>query len=148
VAEEGAGGLTASLGLFGVALLLIGVGLFFVLYLGRGEMRRLRAWETRATRTMATVVRHEVRTYKGNTYHRPVARFVTPAGQEVVFEADLSPRVPDPPVGGPLEVLYDAEAPTVARLPGQGRAGAIFMAAVGALFVAVGGVMAIVLLTR
>jgi hypothetical protein len=127
---------------------LLVVGLFFVLYLGVGTLRRVRAWEVRAVRTMATVVRHESRTYKNNVHHSPVVRFVTPAGAEVEFEAQRARRQPDPPVGGPLEVLYDPADPKVARLPGQDRAGAMFMIGVGALFVVVGIVLAAVLLAR
>lgn len=125
---------------------LVAVGLFFLLHLGAGALRRLRAWEARAVRTTATVVRHEARTYKGNTWHRPVARFVTPAGEEVVFEAERARRTPDPPAGYGLDVLYDPQKPTTARLPGQDRAGAFFMAGLGALFLAVAVVMAVALL--
>ena len=124
------------------------VGAFFVLHLGVGTLRRLRAWEARAIRTKATVVRHEARTYKGNTHHHPVVRFVTSAGEEVVFEADRPRRSPEPPPGGELEVLYDPQRPSAARLPGQDRVGALFMAGVGVVFLAVGIVMAVALLVR
>ena len=127
-----------------VAVLLV-VGLFFVLHLGLGTLRRLRAWEARATHTPATVLRHEVRTYKGNVYHSPVVRFVTPAGEEVVFETQRASRHPDPAVGGSLEVLYAPENPQAARLPGQDRAGALFMIGVGLVFVVVALVMAVLL---
>lgn len=119
------------------------VGVFFILYLGLGSLRRLRAWEARASRTTATVLRHETRTYKGNTYHHPIVRFVTPAGEEVVFEADRPRRSPEPPEGYGLEVLYDPQKPAAARLPGQDRAGALFMSGVGVVFLVVGIVMAV-----
>lgn len=130
--------------LLAIAALLV-VGLFFVLYLGLGTLRRLRAWEARAVRIQATVVRHEIRTYKNNVYHCPVVRFVTPAAEEIVFEAQRTSRFPDPPVGGSLEVLYAPENPKAARLPGQDRAGALFMIGVGLVFVAVGTFMAVLL---
>ena len=139
---------SSTLGLLLAITVLLTVGLFFVLHLGLGSLRRLRAWEARATRTSALVVRHESRTYKGNTYHFPVVRFSTPAGVEIVFEAQRASRKPDPPVGGSLEVLYDPEAPTAARLPGQDRAGAFLMAGVGTVFLLVGTVMAGVVLGR
>jgi uncharacterized protein DUF3592 len=119
------------------------VGVFFVLHLGLGSLRRQRAWEARAVRTTATVLRHETRVYKNNAYHHPVVRFVTPAGEEVVFEAARPRRSPDPPAGYGLEVLYDPETPSNARLPGQDRAGALFIGGVGAVFLFVGIVMAL-----
>jgi len=131
-------------GLLLVIAVLGAVGVFFVLHLGLGSLRRMGAWEARAVRVTATVLRHETRVYKGNAYHHPVVRFVTPAGQEVVFEAVRPRRSPDPPAGYGLEVLYDPGMPSTARLPGQDRAGALFMAGVGALFLAVGIVMALV----
>jgi hypothetical protein len=137
---------TDQLGLLLTITLLLAVGLFFVLHLGLGSWRRLRAWETRAVRTHATVLRHEVRTYKNNVYHQPVVRFVTAAGEGVVFEAQTSSRHPEPPVGGTLEVLYAPDAPTTARLPGQDRAGAIFMTAVGLVCLVVAIVLATMLL--
>ena len=123
---------------------LVGIGLFFVLYLGIGGWRRLNEWEARALRATATVVRHEVRSTRANVYHYPVVRFLARTGTEVVVEAPRPSRRPDPPVGGELEVLYAPEQPSVVRLEGQDRAGAIFMGALGALFVAVGVVMAVV----
>jgi len=118
------------------------VGTLFVLRLGLGALRRLAAWEARAVQTTATVMHHEVRTYRGNNHHYPVVRFVTPAGVEVVFEADQPRRSPDPPVGYGMEVLYDPQRPSVARLPGQDRTGALFMTAVGVVFLMAGMVMA------
>ena len=118
------------------------VGSFFVLRLGLGSLRRLATWEAQAVRTTATVTRHEVRTYKGNDHYHPVVRFVTATGVEVVFEADQPRRSPDPPVGNGLEVLYDPQRPSAARLPGQDRTGAIFMTAVGTVFLVAGMVMA------
>ena len=132
------------LGLVLVIVVLGAVGLFFVLRLGLGTLRRLRAWEARAIRTTATVVRHETRTYKNNVYHYPVVRFVTAAGEEVVFEADRARRSPDPAMGRGLEVLYDPGQPKAARLPGQDRAGAFFIAGVGVVFLCVAIVMAVV----
>jgi uncharacterized protein DUF3592 len=128
------------------ATVLVAVGLFFVLHLGLGSLRRLRAWEARAVRVTATVLRHETRTYKSNTYYHPVVRFVSPAGEKVVFEAERPRRSADPPVGYGLEVLYDPDRPSAARLPGQDRAGALFMIGVGVLFLSVGMVMAVVVL--
>jgi uncharacterized protein DUF3592 len=127
---------------------LVTTGVFFVTYLGLGSLRRLRAWEARAVRTKATVVRHEARTYKGNTHYHPVVRFVTPAGEEVVFEAERPRRSPEPPPGGELEVLYDPQTPSAARLPGQDRVGALFMTGVGVVFLVVGTFMAVALLVR
>ena len=118
------------------------VGTLFVLRLGLGALRRLAAWEARAVQTTATVMHHEVRTYRGNNHHYPVVRFVTPTGVEVVFEADHPRRSPDPPVGYGMEVLYDPQRPSVARLPGQDRTGALFMTAVGVVFLMAGMVMA------
>lgn len=132
------------LGFVLVIAVLGAVGLFFVLHLGVGTLRRLRAWEARAVRTTATVVRHGTRTYKNNVYHYPVVRFVTAAGEEVVFEADRARRSPDPATGQGLEVLYDPGQPKAARLPGQDRAGALFIAGVGAVFLCVAIVMAVV----
>ena len=130
------------IGLLVVVTALVAIGSFFVLHLGIGSLRRLRAWEAAAVRTTATVARHEVRTYKGNTYYFPVARFVTPGGEEVVFEADRPRRAPDPPAGYGLEVLYDPQKPSAARLPGQDRTGAVFMAAIGLVFLVAGIAMA------
>jgi hypothetical protein len=136
------------IGLLLVATALLGIGTFFVLHLGLGSLRRLRAWEAGAVRTTATVTRHEARTYKGNTYYHPVARFVTPTGEEVVFEADRPRRGPEPPAGFGLEVLYDPQRPSAVRLPGQDRTGALFMTAVGVVFLVVGVTMAAAVWSR
>ena len=136
------------IGLLVVVTALLGIGSFFVLSLGLGTLRRLRAWEAAAVRTTATVERHEVRKYKGNSYYHPVARFVTPGGEEVVFEADRPRRTPDPAIGYGLEVLYDPQKPSVPRLPGQDRTAALFMTAVGAVLNIVGIVMAAAVWTR
>jgi hypothetical protein len=124
-----------------IALLAL-VGSFFVLHLGVGGLRRLSAWESRAARAHGTVLRHEARTYKGNTNHRPVVRFVTPAGEEVVTSVERWRSAPEPPVGGTLELLFDPRQPQAARLPGQDRAGAWFMVGVGSVFLAVAVVLA------
>jgi hypothetical protein len=139
---------TEQAGLAATSVVLVALGLFFILYLGLGTLRRLRAWEARAVRTMATVVRHEVRTYKGNTYYSPVVRFAAPGGADIEFEAERARRSPDPMVGLPLEILYDPEDPSVARLPGQDRAGAWFVFAVGTIFLTVGIVMAAAVFLR
>jgi uncharacterized protein DUF3592 len=135
------------MGLLLAVLVLAGVGLFFLLYLGVGGRRRLQGWEARAARTAATVMRYETRTYKGNTYHCPVLRFTAGDGTEVVFEAEAR-RAQDPPVGGSVNVLYAPEDPRVARLPGQGRAGPIFIAVVGAVFLVVAAGLVLVLVRR
>jgi hypothetical protein len=133
---------TEHLGFLLAIAALVAVGLFFLLYLGLGELRRLEEWETRAVRAEATVIRHEVRSYKGNTYHYPVVRYTTRTGAETVAEVARARRRPDPPVGGGLEVLYDRSAPSAPRLPGQDRAGAIFMGILGGILLAVGVAMA------
>jgi hypothetical protein len=134
-------------GLLLAVLVLAATGLFFVLYLGVGGRRRMREWEARAVRTAATVVRYEIRVYKGNTYHCPVLQFVTGAGTEVSFEAEAR-RAPDPPVGGTVDVLYAPESPRDARLPGQGAMAPIFIAVVGAVFLIVAAGLAFGLLRR
>ncbi len=127
---------------------LVGIGLFFLLYLGLGGLRRLEAWEARAVRSAATVVRHEVRSYKANTYHYPVVRYTTRSSVEVEAEVARPRRQPDPPVGGALDVLYDPAAPSAPRLPGQDRVGAVFMAVLGGVFLGIGVVMAVLVFGR
>ncbi len=135
-------GLTEPLGFLLAIAALVGIGLFFILYLGLGGLRRIESWEARAIRARATVIRHEARTHKANTWHYPVVRYTTRAGGESEAQLERPSRTPDPPVGGSIEVLYDAAAPAAARLPGQDRAGAIIMAVVGGIFLTVGVIMA------
>lgn len=139
---------TEHLGFLLTIAALVGIGLFFVLYLGLGELRRLEEWEARAVRTQATVIRHEVRSYKGNTYHYPVVRYTTRTGAEAVAEVARARRRPDPPVGGVLAVLCDPAAPSAPRLPGQDRAGAIFMGVLGGIVLGIGVVMAVAVFGR
>ena len=136
----------AMAGLLVAMVLLLGVGTFFVLRLGVGELRRLREWEARAARVRATVLRHEARTYKGNTHHRPVVRVATAGGEDVVVGLERWRSAPEPTVGSTLEVLHDPARPQTVRLPGQDRAGAWFMIVVGSVFVLGAAVVAAVLL--
>jgi len=146
--DRGEAGLTEGVGFLFAIAALVGIGLFFMTYLGLGGLRRIEDWEARAIRTSATVIRHETRTYKGNTYHYPVVRYTTRTGSDAEAQLELPRRSPDPPVGGSIEVLYDTAAPAAARLPGQDRAGAIIMAVVGGIFLAVGVIMAVAVFGR
>lgn len=135
-----------AVGLVVAMMLLVGAGTFFVLRLGVGELRRLREWEARAARVSATVLRHEARTYKGHTHHRPVVRVSTAGGEEVVVGLERWRSAPEPTVGSTLEVLHDPARPQTLRLPGQDRAGAWFMIVVGSVFVLGSAVLAAVLI--
>ena len=139
---------TEQLGFLLAIAALVGIGLFFLLHLGLGERRRLEAWERRAIRTAAAVVRHEVRSYKGNTYHSPVVRYRTRSGVEVEAEVARPRRRPDPAVGGTLDVLYDPAAPSAPRLPGQDRGGVVFMAVLGGILLGIGVVMGVLVFGR
>jgi hypothetical protein len=123
-----------------LAALFLAVGLLALTGSGFWAVRT-RAFLGRAEKAPGTVVALEPTRSDRSTYYHPVVRFGLRSGQERTFRSHFGSNPPSHSVGETVEVLYDPDDPSDARIDSTFSrwGGVMIFAAVGAIFGAIGG---------
>lgn len=130
--------------------------LFLVLGLGLSAGAFIAFARTRTFLATAYTTTGEVRALEaypdehGGTLYRPVLRFRTHAGEETECRTTVGSSTPGFQVGQRLDVLYNPEEPSDARITGfmQLWLPTLILGTLGGVFVLVGALLTAVLLSR
>lgn len=132
----------------GLLFLVLGLGLSAGAFVAFARTRTFLA--TAYTTTGRVCALEPYQDADGDTLYRPVLRFRTHAGEETEFRSTVGTSVPRFEVGQRLDVLYNPEEPSDARIQNfmQLWLPTLILGTLGGIFVLVGALLTAVQLSR